>query len=371
MSQNPPKNRPNAAWEVGTTRLQNARPTIERNNQELRRGRYFELRRPVHFVTSFLLGLACLALSFGIWWFLTRGESGEERIISPILLPSPMETFESFPSLWGERNLAGNLLITMRRLVIGFGLAALVGIPIGVLAGCFPPLQAFLTPLILFGRNIPIAALIPLTFIFFGIAEKQKVIFIFLTCVAFIVADSASNVLAVGQQYIDTAYTLGAKRRHVIAKVLVPLAMPAIFDSLRLLFGLAFGYIMLAETVKLGGEEGGLGNLILMSQRRSFTAHIILIILIIPLVALIIDRCLFFAQRQLFPFRYGGAGYLKKLGRFFVQTWQSMKGALIPPTPEISGLVASQLQAIAAMDQKARSYEIEHLSDEARKQWRP
>jgi NitT/TauT family transport system permease protein len=207
--------------------------------------------------------------------------------------------------------------------------------------------NAFLTPLILFGRNIPIAALIPLTFIFFGIAETQKVMFIFLACVAFVISDSASNIMVVGQQYVDTAYTLGAKRRHIIAKVLIPLALPAIFGSLRLLFGLAFGYIMLAETVKLAGEEGGLGNLILMSQRRGLTAHIILIILIIPIVALAIDRGLYFVQRQLFPYRFGGLGLLNKLARQVIFGGQSFFGIFLKPDPEVKRMVTDQLASIA------------------------
>ena len=69
-------------------------------------------------------------------------------------------------------------------------------------------------------------------------------------------------------RYIDTAYTLGANRWQIILKVLVPLAMPGIFNSLRLLFGLAFGYIMLAEVIKSAAEAGGLGDIINVSQRR-------------------------------------------------------------------------------------------------------
>ena len=83
----------------------------------------------------------------------------------------------------------------------------------------------------------------------------------------------------VSSRYLDTAYTLGANSWQTIIKVLVPLAMPAVFDSARVLFGLAFGYIMLAEMVKFGGEEGGLGHLILISQRQGPREHIYLIVL--------------------------------------------------------------------------------------------
>ena len=113
----------------------------------------------------------------------------------------------------------------------------------------------------------------------------------------------------------------------MILKVLVPLAMPSIFNSLRLLFGLAFGYIMLAETIKLGGESGGLGDIINTSQRRGPREHIILVLLIIPLVALAIDRALFWIQRELFPYRYGGAGMLNQAAA----RWRCTAGRMSSP----------------------------------------
>ena len=63
----------------------------------------------------------------------------------------------------------------------------------------------------------------------------------------------------------------------------MPLALPNVFNSLRLLFGLAFGYIMLAELIKFGGEAGGLGDIINTSQRRGFQTHILLVLMIIYL----------------------------------------------------------------------------------------
>jgi len=198
-------------------------------------------------------------------------------------------------------------------------------VPLGVLCGCFPRVQAFFLPPTLFGRNIPVAALIPLTFSLFGIAELQKVMFIFIACVAFIVWDAARAIEEVGSQYIDTAYTLGAGTWQTIGKVLLPLALPSVFNSLRLLFGLAFGYIMLAEVVKFGGEAGGLGDLINTSQRRGPREHVLLILLIIPVVALVIDRLLFLVQAELFPYRYGGMGILHRLVRLVLHAWEDVR----------------------------------------------
>ena len=135
--------------------------------------------------------------------------------------------------------------------------------------------------------------------------------FIFIACVAFVVWDTTRAIQEVGSQYIDTAYTLGAGTWQTIGKVLLPLALPSVFNSLRLIFGLAFGYIMLAEVVKFGGETGGLGDLINISQRRGPREHVLLILLIIPVVALFIDRLFFMVQAELFPYRYGGMGILE------------------------------------------------------------
>lgn len=313
------------------------------NVPQTKRRKWFPIRGKISTFSSILLGLLCVATVFGLWWFVTRGEQAEMRMVSPQALPSPSETFETFSQLWFERELTRNTLTTLGRVAAGFALASLVGVPLGVLAGCFPPIKAFLTPLILFGRNIPIAALVPLTFFFFGIGDPQKVMFIFLACVAFIIADTAASVMNVGQQYLDTAYTLGANRWQSVMKVLVPLALPTVFDSLRLLFGLAFGYIMLAETIKLGNESGGLGNLILTSQRIGPRAHIYLIILIIPVVAFVIDRLLFWIQKGLFPYKYGGNGWLLSGARWAAHRVDDIKSLVFRPRPPFDQLVAASV----------------------------
>jgi NitT/TauT family transport system permease protein len=290
---------------------------------------WFALRRELPAWQAVMMGLAGIFVCFGLWWFVTRGEP-EERMIPPSKgLSSPTETFATFPSLWFDRALTRNLLTTLRRLTLGFGLATLIGVPLGVLCGCFPRVQAFFLPLTLFGRNIPVAALIPLTFSLFGIGELQKVVFIFIACVAFVVWDTTRAVQEVGSQYIDTAYTLGAGTWQTIGKVLLPLSLPSVFNSLRLIFGLAFGYIMLAEVVKFGSEAGGLGDIINTSQRRGPREHVILVLLIIPIVALLIDRLLYTIQAELFPYRYGGMGTLHRIVRAVLHAWEDLRLAFL------------------------------------------
>jgi NitT/TauT family transport system permease protein len=260
----------------------------------------FSLRLPPPPMTRRLVGAGAVALIVVVWWIATTGLGSEDRWISPVILPSPGEVVKSFPSLFRERALLQSIAATLKRVLIGFGLAALIGVPLGIAAGSWRAIESAGAPLALFGRNLPVAALIPLTILWFGIDETQKVMFIFIACVPFVYSDAVAAVVGVPDRYVETAQTLGASPLQVIGKVLVPLAMPDIYNSLRHLFGLAFGYIMLAELIN---AEHGLGYLLMSSQRRGMSEHIILILIIIGLLAYGIDRVLFWFQRGLFPYR--------------------------------------------------------------------
>ena len=128
--------------------------------------------------------------------------------------------------------------------------------------------------------------------------------------------------------------------------------MPSLFDSLRLLFGLAFGYIMLAESIKLGGESGGLGNLINAAQKRGLRTQIYLIILIIPVVAFLIDRILFAIQKGLFPHKYGGNGWLLQIIRMIAHAVDDMKVSMFGATPPYDQLTLENIDSITGSPPK-------------------
>jgi len=260
----------------------------------------FTLRVAPSRATRQLIGVGAVGAVVVLWWLATLGATAESRLISPVILPSPAEVLRSFPSLWRERALVESIAATLRRVLVGFGLAALVGVPLGIVAGSWRVVEAAGAPLALFGRNLPVAALIPLTILWFGIDETQKVMFIFIACVPFVYSDAVAAIASVPERYIETAQTLGATPFQIVRKVLVALALPDIYNSLRHLFGLAFGYIMLAELIN---AQHGLGYLLMSSQRRGLSEHIILILIIIGLLAFGIDRLLFWFQRGLFPYR--------------------------------------------------------------------
>ena len=260
----------------------------------------FKLRQPASLLTRVISGGLCLSIVLLLWAYLTRGPV-EERFLP--MVSSPAETLDSFHALWFDRELSRNTVVSLIRIMKGFGLAALIGVPIGIVCGTWPIVNAFFAPLTVFGKNVPMSALVPLTMIWFGTDEIQKTMFIFLACVAFIVLDSARAIHDVHEQYVQSALTLGATKSQITLKVLIPLALPDIFASLRLLFGLAFGYIILAELVQGADTLGGLGKLIDTSQRRGPREHIYIILIVISLIAYTLDRLLQVAQTKLFAYR--------------------------------------------------------------------
>jgi ABC-type nitrate/sulfonate/bicarbonate transport system permease component len=257
------------------------------------------LRKDPPFVWGKLLGFFCLVLVVGVWWLFTRGDIPEERWISPSKLPSPGEVIGAYDNL-EQIGLWDNIIASMKRILGGFVLATFVGITLGVLASSYRAVNAFLQPLILFGRSLPLAALIPLTIFWFGIEDQQKIMFIFIAVVPFVLSDTVKAIGNVPQRYVETAQTLGASKFEIITKVLVPLALPDIVTSLRFLFGLALGYVMLAEVIN---APLGLGHLIDVSQKRSQSENIYFLLIVIGLLAYGIDRGILFFQQRIFPYR--------------------------------------------------------------------
>ena len=239
-----------------------------------------------------------LAVLLFLWWFVTRG-SATDAIISPSKVPSPGAVFSSFSKLQ-DRGLGDAIAATLARVLQGVGLAAVVGIVLGVAAGALRSVAAALGPVVIFLRSIPMGAMLPLMLVLFSTGEKQKVMFIFFAVVPFVFSDTMKAVASVPERFVETAKTLGASNGQILSKVLVPLALPDIITSLRFQFGLALGYVMLAEAID---TPHGIGRMLGDGERRGLIENNYLLLFIIALLAFAIDLIIRTLQRGAFPYR--------------------------------------------------------------------
>jgi NitT/TauT family transport system permease protein len=264
------------------------------------RRRFLRIRETLPAWRAWLLGAVPILLLLAAWFAVTTGPTVEERVISPTILPSPIEVVRSFPQLWFERALTRNLAVSFGRVLAGFAVALAFSFPLGVLMGAFTKVKAAFTPLSVFGAYLPIPTLVPLTLSLFGTGELQKVAFLALAFGIYLVPLFVAAVDSVDDIYLKTAYTLGATQPQAARKVLLPIAWPEIFQAMRFGFGIGWSYILLAEMVDVGR---GLGGIIITSQRRGPREHIYLVLLVIVAVAFVTDKLWAAAGRRLFPYR--------------------------------------------------------------------
>ncbi|MDX1501750.1 MAG: ABC transporter permease subunit [Thermoanaerobaculia bacterium] len=268
-----------------------------------RRGPLLRIREDLPGWTGWALGVVPILLLLGLWWLVTGAGPAEERMISPTILPSPLEVAQSLPSLWFDRALTRNVAVSLSRVVAGFLVGAGIAFPLGLMMGSFTKVKLSFQPLSVLGAYLPIPALVPLTLSLFGTGERQKVAFLGLAFVIYLLPLIVAAVDNVDSVYLKTAYTLGATRWQAVRKVLLAISWPEIYQSMRLGFGIGWSYILLAEMVDIGR---GLGGIIIISQRRGPREHIYLVLLVIVALAFLTDKLWSLGAHYLFPHKRAG-----------------------------------------------------------------
>jgi len=254
---------------------------------------FFHPREPIPNSLYVFLTFGSFGFFLVVWAILTYG-----GVIDPLFLPSPGRVFEAGYDLFSELSFSTDILNSVYRVMAGFLLAALIGVPLGLIMGTFKAAEAFTEPVVGFIRYMPASAFIPLFILWLGIGDVEKVAIIFVGSFFQLVLMVAVVAKNVHKDMLETAYTLGAKRFQVIRRVLLPASMPGIVDTLRIIVGWAWTYIIVAELV---ASASGIGYMIISSQRMLRTANIIFGILTIGMLGLITDYFFKWLYRRLFP----------------------------------------------------------------------
>src|SRR5437763_11662633 len=193
-------------------------------------------------------------------------------------VPSPPEVARGTLQLFLQYDLATAILVSTKRIVLAFLLASAMALPLGILMGAFAPVHHLFEPIVAPLRYMPISAFIPLLILWFGIYDREKIAFLFLGVFVYLLPVVVSAIRGVPEELVQTALPLGASKMQVIRTVLVPAALPDIFDSFRVMNAILWTYVILAEAVNPGRSLGYMVQLAYSPQRASWTFAGLLVI---------------------------------------------------------------------------------------------
>ena len=255
----------------------------------------FRPLEPVSQRARLVLGIAFFVLFFAVWAVATLG-----GYVSKTFLADPITMVKDGWILLTKFGFAHDIGMTVWRVVGGFVLAAIIGVPIGILMGAYKPIEAFLEPFVSFARYLPASAFVPLLILWAGIGETQKLLVIFIGSFFQIILMVAVSVSNTRRDLVEAAYTLGSTSAGVVRRVLIPANAPDIAEILRLVLGWAWTYVIVAELI---GSSSGIGHMIIESQALLATGQIIFGIIVIGMIGLISDLFFKFVNRRFFAWR--------------------------------------------------------------------
>ncbi|MCX4458254.1 ABC transporter permease [Streptomyces sp. NBC_01340] len=253
---------------AGTT----PKPRTERG--ALRAAR-LRLRTLALYAVSVLLGV-------GVWQLLATA-------YGPSLVASPHETLSAAGELGRDGTLTNSIIASSRRIMIGWGLGLVVGVPAGLLIGQIRLVRQLLEPYIEFFRFIPPIAFVTLAVVWLGIGESSKVVLIFYTAVFIVILNTSAGVMAVSESKLRAAASLGASRSRILRVVVLPSTVPYIVTGARLAMGNSFLTIVSAEIV---ASQVGLGSLIWTSRNYGRIDWVFVGIITLGLLGFVFDRVL-------------------------------------------------------------------------------
>jgi NitT/TauT family transport system permease protein len=215
------------------------------------------------------------------------------KVIPSYKLPSPVEIVLGFRDLLiigvpPGHLLHNHILYSLYRVALGYAVAALLAIPLGLLMGWSTGLLRMIRPLFELVRPIPPLAWIPIAILWFGIGIKSAAFIIFLGAFFPILLNTISGVLSIHPILIEAARTLHAKEKDIFLKVLFPGAVPSIFVGMRI--GIGIGWMTLVAAEFTGVKEGyGLGYMIMTARDIQRPDEILSGMLVIGVMGLLID----------------------------------------------------------------------------------
>lgn len=249
--------------------------------------------------SSTLISVVATVALLGLWWLVTS-----LGLVKPLFLPSPGSIIARLQRVlaegFGGASLWTHTAASLARVFSAFALACVTAIPAGIAMGVNRHLRGVLDPPIEFYRPIPPLAYLPLTIIWFGIGELQKVILIYLAIFAPMALSARAGVRSAAIEQVHAAFSMGASRAQVVRHVILPAALPEILTGMRIGIGFGWTTLVAAEMV---AAQAGLGFMVLSASEFLVTEVVVLGILIIGAIAFAFDLVMRKLEKRLVPWK--------------------------------------------------------------------
>lgn len=246
-----------------------------------------------------LITLSTFLLIAVTWYVITKLE-----IVSPLIVPSPITVLQGFQEVLSTGykgiSLSVHIFDSMKRLVTGFVLAAIMGVLLGLASGYSNKIRAVFDPIVEFYQSLPPLAYYTVLIIWFGIGDFSKVVLLFLAAFAPMFISSMAGVKNVKTEYIQGAYNLGANKWQTFYYIILPASLPFIFTGLRTSMVASYGTLVAAEMV---AGVSGLGWMVIDASRFLRSDIIFMGLIVMGIISIILDRTLRFAEAKVVPWK--------------------------------------------------------------------
>jgi NitT/TauT family transport system permease protein len=216
------------------------------------------------------------------WCAITYG-----GLVDTTFCPPPHAVVTAFWKTLVDGSLLRNAWASLVVINLGFLLSSVIAIPLGIMMGSFRIVAAALEPVVNFTRYLPVTSMIPLLILWIGIGLEEKIAVIFIGTFFQQIVMFADVSAQVPNELFNAAYTLGASKRQVVTRVLLPATLPGVIDTLRVTMGWAWTYLVVAELV---ASSQGLGYMSMQAMRGLHADQIFVAILVIGFLGLVTDQ---------------------------------------------------------------------------------
>ncbi len=226
------------------------------------------------------------------------------NLVDPKLVPHPVDVVKAFVEIMrnGYRNytLLEHLFASLGRLLVALIAAILIGVPLGLYSGYNEKVKAILDPIIEFYRPLPPLAYYTILILWLGIDNASKIVLLFLASFAPIYIACVSAVTKVKEDYIKSAYVVGANKKQVFFHVIFPACLPDVFIGLRTGLGVAYTTLVSSEMV---AAKSGIGWMVLDASRYLRSDIIFLGIIIMGITGILLDKAIQIIEFRLVPWK--------------------------------------------------------------------